>query len=183
MNTNVPTSGSGPKNRNETKAKIRFFRLRNKLKDKAGSGVSAGGLGFALEALDEAMEEMGKFSAGYPEWVAGSINELSEALNVAKGAEEQERARPYKIINDIAHDMRGQGGTFGYPLVTMVSKSLHLFTGRNPGTTDNHVEIIKAHIDTMHVVIRERIEGDGGQVGSELMEALDQGIRKLSGRK
>jgi hypothetical protein len=64
--------------------------------------------------------------------------------------------------------MRGQGGTFGYPIITTVAKSLHEAISEGAGRTDNHIEIIKAHIDTMHVVIEERVEGDGGVVGCEL---------------
>jgi hypothetical protein len=50
---------------------------------------------------------------------------------VAKSREKEEnrRATEFKRINEIAHDMRGQGGTFGYPLVTTVAGSLYTFTG------------------------------------------------------
>ena len=39
------------------KQKVRYFRLRNRLKEKAGSGVTGGG-GFAVEALESAMKEI-----------------------------------------------------------------------------------------------------------------------------
>ena len=171
---------TAPGMRAKKKAKVRYFRLRNKLKDKAGSGVAGGSLGFASEALEEAMAEISKFSEGFPEWVSGSVNQLVAALKVAQSAPEKERYRPYRKINEIAHDMRGQGGTFGYPLITTFAKSLHQFTGRSAGTTDDHVEIVKAHIDTMNVVIRERIDGDGGTTGAELIEALELAIEKFS---
>ena len=52
--------------------------------------------------------------------------------------------------------MRGQGGTFGYPLLTIVAGSLYNFTGSRPSVRNSHVDIVKSHIDTMNVVIKKR---------------------------
>ncbi len=165
----------------KAKQKVRYFRLRNRLKEKAGSGVTGGG-GFAIEALEAAMKEIDKFSDDYPDFVAGYLKKLFAFHKACSEKEESKRQRDFRSINEIAHDMRGQGGTFGYPIITTVAKSLHECTSKGAGQTDNHLEIIKAHIDTMHVVIRERVEGDGGGVGSELLTALDMAIKKFSAR-
>jgi len=76
--------------------------------------------------------------------------------------------------------MRGQGGTFGYPLVTTVADSLYTFTGSRSLAQDSHVEIVKSQIDTMNAVIKERVEGDGGILGRELLTALEKAIEKFS---
>ena len=39
------------------------------------------------------------------------------------------------------------------------------------------------HIDAMRVVIRERVEGDGGEIGSELKKGLEQSVEKFKARK
>jgi hypothetical protein len=46
--------------------------------------------------------------------------------------------------------------------------------------SDNHVEIIKSHIDSMRVVIKDRINGDGGEIGMELKRSLEAAIEKYS---
>jgi hypothetical protein len=76
--------------------------------------------------------------------------------------------------------MRGQGGTFGYPLVTTVAGSLYTCTGSRSSVRDSHVEIVKSHIDTINVVIKKRGEGDGGILGRELLTALKKAIKKFS---
>ena len=55
-----------------------------------------------------------------------------------------------------------------------------MFTGRDAGRTDSHLEIIKAHIDAMNAVISERVQGDGGETGRLLEQALEQAIAKYA---
>ena len=46
--------------------------------------------------------------------------------------------------------------------------------------SDNHVEILKAHVDAMNAVIKGRVNGDGGEVGIELRKTLEAAIDKYS---
>ena len=80
----------------------------------------------------------------------------------------------------MAHELRGQGGTFGYPLISVFGKSLYGFTGPGAVYSDSHLEIVKAHIDSMRVVINDRIEGDGGRLGLELSKGLEIAIAKYT---
>lgn len=162
------------------KIKVRYFRLRNRLKEKANSGQTREPGGFAMEALESAMAELDKFAEDYPDWVQGQVRELYDELSKARDKEDNRRAAELKRINEIAHDMRGQGGTFGYPLVTTVADSLYKFTGARATSSEDHLEIVKSHIDTMNAVIRERVEGDGGILGRELLTALEKAIEKFS---
>ena len=82
-------------------------------------------------------------------------------------------------VNRIAHELRGQGGTFGYPLLTLFAKSLYETTAYPCREDDANLEICRAHLDTLRAVIREKIEGDGG-VGRQLMMVLNQAIQKFS---
>jgi len=74
--------------------------------------------------------------------------------------------------------LRGQGGTFGYPLITVFGKSLYEVTKPPCREDDSGLEIVKAHIDTMRAVLRDKIEGDGGQTGQALFKALKMAINK-----
>ncbi len=74
--------------------------------------------------------------------------------------------------------MRGQGGTFGYPLISVFGKMLYDATGGECREDDNAVEIVKAHIDAMRAVLRDKISGDGGKIGRELLVSLKEAIQK-----
>ena len=90
------------------------------------------------------------------------------------------RTSEFEEINLLGHELRGQGGTFGYPLITIFGKMLFDVTGEGCAQDDNAVEIVKAHIDAMRAVIREKISGDGGQVGRALLKSLEAVIEKQS---
>lgn len=160
------------------KPKTRFFRFRNRLKEKALGG--GGPPSFDLEALKKAEAEFEKLAEEYPDWVQDSLAALSEEWTGAASCSPKERAPHFSKINDLAHEMRGQGGTFGYPLISAFGKSLFSFTGPQAGRSDNHMEIIKAHIDAMKAVIGGRVEGDGGETGRQLEKALEAAIKKYS---
>ncbi len=159
--------------------KVRLFRLRNKLKEKAGVGrAGAGDSTIAVEALEKALTEMKKSQEDYPDWVRATLNELADDLKAATEGEEEERRKRFRHIGAMAHELKGQGGTFGYPLISVFGKSLNEFTDREANITDNHLEIVKAHIDVMRAVIKNRVAGDGGDVGRELIAVLDRAIKK-----
>lgn len=164
---------------NKPAVKVRFYRLRNRLKEKtAGIGHGPDQLQFidevALEAAQRIFEEM---SEDYPDWVNGQIGSLYELHRRCVDSPEQRRSL-FEQITALAHDLKGQGGTFGYPLVTAFATSLNRFSVIRQDITDNHVEIIKSHIDAMRAVIRDRIKGDGGEIGAALQHGLEQVIAK-----
>jgi hypothetical protein len=76
--------------------------------------------------------------------------------------------------------MKGQGGTFGYPLITNFGDSLFKCTNKSEECSDNLVELIKAHIDGMKAVINGRVSGDGGEVGQELLASMNKAVEKYA---
>ena len=170
----------GPVQTGPRRVKVRLFRLRNKLKEKAGVGrANAGDTTVATEALERALSEMKKSQEDYPDWVKQTLNDLTDDLKAASEKDEVARQRNFKHIGALAHELKGQGGTFGYPLISVFGKSLNEFTEKEVGyITDNHLEIVKAHIDVMRAVIKDRVSGDGGNIGRELIMVLERAIKK-----
>src|SRR3546814_2962001 len=79
-------------------------------------GGVAGGYGgsFAKDALAKAEAEFQKMAEDYPDWVGKYITQLQQQL---AGAREKDvlaqRAPNFARINQLAHELKGQGGTFG----------------------------------------------------------------------
>ena len=88
------------------------------------------------------------------------------------------RSAEFEEINLLAHELRGQGGTFGYSLITVFGKMLFEVTGEGRVEDGNAVGIVKAHIDAMRAVIREKVAGDGGKVGRKLLKSLEVAIER-----
>lgn len=169
-----PTDPKGKK----PKPKVRYIRLRNKLQSKVGGAKRGEAGSVSPEVLEKALAEMKKAEEEYPEWVRKTLVELVDELKGAKEKQPNERTKHFKRVGAIAHELKGQGGTFGYPLISAIGKSLNDFTQRDVLVTDNHLEILKAHIDTMRAVINGHVSGDGGGIGRELIESLEHAIAK-----
>jgi hypothetical protein len=142
--------------------KVRFYRFRNVLKEKLAGG--AGGPAVSSEALEKANAALEKLAEDYPDWVAAQVTEL--------------RALHARMVDTPETEIKGQGATFGYPLVTTFAVSLHDCSGVNAPLTDNHAEVVKSHVDSIAAVIKDRVKGNGGHIGKELTEQLKAAIEK-----
>jgi len=78
--------------------------------------------------------------------------------------------------------IKGQGTSFGYPLMTAVGNQLARFieeTGDN--LTDHQMEVVKVHMEALRLVMQQKMEGDGGPVGQKLVAGLGLVIKKMMG--
>jgi len=158
-----------------------YFRLGNAIKDKVGGlGVSGPGE-LPMAFLEEAEEQLQRAALDFTEWAKDYLDQLAEhcraALQCSVGGERRDH---FDQINLLSHELRGQGGTFGYPLISLFAKTLYDTTGKNCRDDDDAVEIVKAHIDAMRAVLREKVSGDGGDVGRALLASLQAAIKKRS---
>lgn len=116
-------------------------------------------------------------SEKYPKWAMGDVTKLKRLFNDANSISGEGRT---KLIREelypIAHDIKGQGATFGYPLMTDIAAHLCDRVKLNPGEFDaEYMSYIKKHIDAMEQILNEKITGTGGDKGLELMSNLAQG--------
>ncbi|GER06956.1 hypothetical protein GCM10007972_19960 [Iodidimonas muriae] len=153
---------------------VRFYRFRNRLKEKT-HGLGGGKGGISPEALEKAEKALETLSEDYPDWVSGLITKLAEQ-HVRCVDTPEDRKDFFEEIHRIAHDMKGQGGTFGYPLITNFADSLSNFTSIKTDIDDKMVELVKSHVDAMRAVIKGRVKGEGGEIGQQLRKSLQKAI-------
>lgn len=166
-----PSSSSG----------VWYFRLPNNLRAKVGgslAGRSAGGE-IPMALLEQAEAELQRAAFDFTEWARRYIADLTSLCDEAM-KQAGSRVKQFESINLIAHELRGQGGTFGYPLITTFAKMLYSATGDGRREDDNGVEIVQAHVDAMRAVIRDKVSGDGGEAGRALTAGLRAAIEKQS---
>ncbi len=156
-----------------------LFKLPNYLKQKMGSNAMRQPFVLPDDVLFNAEQQLKREAEGFLDWAKGYLDRLSRQVTEAKQVS-GERTAQFEEINLIAHELRGQGGTFGYPLITVFGKSLYEVTKAPCRQDDANLEIVKAHIDTMRAVLRDKIEGDGGEMGQMLFKALKMAINKFA---
>ncbi|MEQ9109362.1 MAG: Hpt domain-containing protein [Rhodospirillaceae bacterium] len=132
-------------------------------------------------ALAQAELAIGEMSEDYLEWVKDDLAALQAAYE--KAVSDPASANEAKEdLHGYAHDIKGQGGSFGYPLMTAVGNQLAKFIESIPGTlTAPQLQVVKVHIDTLKLIIVDRMDGDGGKAGDRLLRALDAVIAKVQG--
>lgn len=149
----------------------------DRLKDR----ISTDGANAVDMALIERAEQVfASMSDGYMEWVAKDLDNIQKVFDrVLEGR--GDRAGDLSLIFRIAHDMKGQGGSFGYQLITTVGNRLCRMLERFDGSLKPEVEneAIRIHIDAMRLVIANRMTGDGGAEGEAIMLGVQQVAEKL----
>ncbi len=122
----------------------------------------------AIERAEAAIKTIGD---DFATWAQSDLDELDKALAAARKNPDQQEDYITEIFRR-AMELKGQGGSFGYDLISQVGDSLKKFTDSRSEANPRDVEIIAAHVDAMRVVMVEDIKGDGGDVGRAIVDSL-----------
>lgn len=161
----------------KTPSDVWYWRLPNSLRERVASGMfGAEEKGeVPSDLLEQAEEQLERAALDFTKWAADYLAKLSDLCTEAL-MEPGGRSRHFGEIHTLALELRGQGGTFGYSLITTFGKMLFDVTGEGCSESDSAVEIVKCHVDSMRGVIREGVTGDGGEIGQALIKGLKQSI-------
>jgi CheY-like chemotaxis protein len=153
--------------------KAYYIRVPNALKEAvSGIGQDKVSGNFDRKALDAATDEILEMASDYADWVSDSVEKMLEAYR-ALAERPKNHWKYFTQISAIAHELRGQGETFGYPLISDFGKSLFEYTRINVPPDERYIALIHAHISAIQAVLREKMKGDGGVVGKIIVETLD----------
>jgi hypothetical protein len=108
-------------------------------------------------------------------FVEQAVVDLDNCAVFLKTAREQPamRAESIKEIYGIAHNLKGQGSSFGYPLITRIGQSLCLLTRPERAFCDADLGIVQGHLDAIRLILAKEIKGEGGAVGDKLAARLE----------
>jgi chemotaxis protein histidine kinase CheA len=142
--------------------------------------VRVGGPGAVdLETLERAEKVIAGMADSYIEWVKEDLNKIDAAFAALVAAPEP-RTTEVEALFQIAHDIKGQGGSFGYDLMTVIGNELCRLIERQDTIGTAEIEAIKVHVDAMKLVIQNKMNGDGGPNGQALVAGIRQVGDKLS---
>lgn len=158
--------------------KVEIVTPPNTLKSKVGVG---GPGAVDMAALERAEKVISNMAGDYLKWVEGDLRKIGDAYQkLVRGADP--RADVLDEIFRISHDMKGQGGSFGYGLMTAIGNQLcrvveKMCKGAKPEIEN---EVIRIHIDSMKLVIAQRLQGDGGRQGAAMLAGLVKMSEKIA---
>ena len=135
------------------------------------------GTSFNEDLLTRADDAVAAVLAKYPTLLSDEVTKLVAAWAAAPQALNSETTAP---VFAIAHELAGYGETFGYPLVTILARSLCRLLKMGDLNRDRMSAVVDAHISALNAVIRNHIQGSGGDTGLALAAGLDQAIAKFN---
>lgn len=153
-------------------AGVQFFTPPNTVREKVtGSG------GPTKEMLAKADAAISKMTEDYPNWAIQDVDRLGELVDSEANDGKRDETRLQEAYK-LSHDMRGQGGSFGYPMITGVAGSFCSFVNSLDTLDDKAVAILHAHVKAMRAVLLNKISGDGGPIGEKILDGLQKAVAK-----
>ncbi|MBM3568990.1 MAG: hypothetical protein FJX46_09575 [Alphaproteobacteria bacterium] len=135
---------------------------------KEGPNVKATSLDSLLQ---RAASEVGKSITDYAAMVADDVANLGGVIKAAQAKKDRTAKDTHPIFN-IFHDLKGQGSTFGYRLVTAIGKSACDYIVKDEALTDFQLTVVEQHYLAIKIVLDRKITGDGGPTGAAVLDKL-----------
>ena len=110
-----------------------------------------------------------ELQANYLQWTQSALADMRAHHN--KLCRDPGNEAIVKDIFSIAHNIKGMGASFGFPLMTETGVSFCRYI-RSLDGKPIEVDVIDAHIRSLEVILSNRIQGDGGDIGKELIDSL-----------
>lgn len=109
------------------------------------------------------------------------LRELAEAQDAFAGfcdPANLDHQHSLSQFRTLIHNMKGQGGSFGYPLVTAVCSSFYPLIRPELRQNATQLALVKMHLEALRLIFQRRIAGDGGEIGAALVARLEGLARK-----
>lgn len=139
------------------------------------------GEGTLSTALARAEKAVANLAEDYATWALADVAKARTALAAAID-DPAGRAPHVEALFRVGHDLKGQGTSFGYPLVTKIGHSLCVLTrDRARQYESRHLDLAKSHLDAIDLILTKGIKGEGGKLGAELVAKLESRVAELLG--
>ena len=146
----------------------------HKLQDKIT--VTGSGEEISQAAIERATTALGELSDQFEEWIV----EETERLVAARDQVDQAgyEGEPAEDLFRVAHDLKGEAETFGYPLVTQIGASLCYLLESVEQGTPFYKDLVNLHVDAVRAIVRDHIKGQTNSTAiamfTQLAEATDE---------
>lgn len=130
----------------------------------------------AVARADEALKGM---SGSFEEWLNKDVTRLHTARLAAHAG--GWTVEGLEGLMTVSHDVKGMGGTYGYPIVTQMAASLCrlIETDAGKAAAQSDPDLVHAHVDAIRAAARDGIKNDGHSIGRTLLHALEERVAHL----
>lgn len=158
---------------------VRILPPSYELKEKIGKNINLKEI-FTPERIAAAQQAIDDTQAEFVEWAHKDLVELEHTYRTISADPVNAPASRIDKVSKIAFSLKCQSGTFGYPLGSAVAKSLYRYTVNHGKYNSDNLIVLRKHIDALHVIFQQNIQGEGGAMGDELMGSLEKLVVKFA---
>ena len=131
------------------------------------------------DAVRDAEAAVAALADSFLEWITEDIDRAKKAPAEAqdKPGDNQPLIR---AIFEVVHNVKGQGGSFGYDLLTKIGGSLCDYLRVESASADEkQLKVIAAHFAAMDFVLEKNIQGSGDAIGDQLIGKVSQLVANI----
>jgi hypothetical protein len=145
-----------------------MFQTPNALRLKVGGGRLGAIDPAAIAKAEAALKSL---SGNFAQWLNDEIAKLESARQAIRDAGQTVETMESLYLR--AHDLKGLGATYGFPLITRVAGLLCRQIDDKAKRLDVPMALIDAHIDAIKTSARDDIKTDDHPIGQALIQDLE----------
>jgi len=130
-------------------------------------------------AIARAEAALKSLSGNFGAWLADEIGKLKAARERIEIEGFSEATCECVYLR--AHDLKGLGATYEYPLVTRLAGSLCKLIGTPQARQRAPLDLIDAHIEAIDAAVAARIQTDDHPAGRAMAEDLERRVGEAGG--
>jgi len=134
---------------------------------------------FDAGAVERADQTLAAMSGSFQQWLDSDVARLQHARQGAERAEWSDAA--LTALWSVAHELKGMGGSYGYPLVTEIAASLCRLIETDAGkeAARRSPSLLNGHVDALRAIARDHIQTSDHPVGRMLSLTLAKEVERL----
>lgn len=125
-------------------------------------------------AIAKAEAALKSLSGNFAQWLSEEVIKLDAARQRVR--DEGVTAETMETLYLRAHDLKGLGTTYEFPLITRIGASLCRLIDDKDKRLSVPLPLVDAHIDAIKAAVRDSIKTDDHPVGRILIEELERKV-------
>lgn len=148
-------------------AQAQIFNVPNTLKQKVGARLGA----IDAAAIAKAEAALKSLSAQFGQWLQDELNKLDAARAAIR--ESGWNAATAESLYLRAHDLKGLGSTYEFPIVSRIAGSLCKMLDDASIRLKAPLGVVDAHVEAIKACVRDEVRDDADPTARALVEALE----------
>ncbi|WP_241762246.1 Hpt domain-containing protein [Euryhalocaulis caribicus] len=134
-------------------------------------------MGFDSKAIERAEAALNSMSGQFSEWLQQEITSLEACRQAARA--EGLTGEAGEALYARAHDLKGLGTTYDFPIVTRMGASLSRLIETRELRNIVPLPLVEAHVDAIKAAVRDGVKDVDHPVGAALVAELESRVEAI----